>query len=202
MGGAVCAAEDEPQEPKQSKGSLFIGTEIGYGAAFLSTDNGTTTTSDFRVPYGVVGAKFGFIDYFGGNVGLRGYTSYHYSSDGEYYTHQAAFNTEVIWKLGRKFGIYAGLGVGYAHNAALSSSNVNGAQQNQTTVITDPKGSGFVVPANIGFEIRVGQDYHHTVSVNLRATTIAASERLGAANNTTLYSARNLFLTLGYAYQF
>lgn len=206
LSGAVWADDDTeaPQvKEKESQVRLFIGGEVGYAAAFLSTtDNANdATTSDFRVPYGVVGGKAGIMGFFGDKqrVGLRGYVSYHHSNDGEYYSHQTAFNTEVIWKLGRKFGIFAGLGVGYASNTALSSNNI-GANQNQTTLVTDPKGSGFILPVNVGFEVAL--DAHHTISVNVRAPSVAASERLGAADATTTYSARNILLTLGYAYQF
>lgn len=211
-GGAVYADDDDREAfnenikaEQESKLSLFIGGEIGYAAALLGTTSNATngaTTSDFRVPYGVVGGKAGIIGFFGEKkrTGLRGYVSYHYSSDGEYYSHQTAFNAEAIWKLGRKFGIYAGLGVGYAHNASIESSNIATTSPNATTLITEPKGSGFILPVNIGFEVAL--DTHHTVSVNVRGSSIAASERLGATNGTTTYSARNILLTVGYAYQF
>lgn len=206
-GGAIYADDVEAVKTEQeSKLSLFIGGEIGYAAALLGTKNNAAnnggTTSDFRVPYGVVGGKAGVIGFFGENkrTGLRSYVSYHYSSDGEYYSHQTAFNAEAIWKLGRKFGIYAGLGVGYASNASIESSNIGTQPGHNTTLITEPKGSGFILPVNIGFEVAL--DAHHTVSVNVRGSTIAASERLGATNTTRTYSARNILLTLGYAYQF
>ncbi len=205
-GGAIYADDGEAVKAEQeSKLSLFIGGEIGYAAALLGTkDNAANggTTSDFRVPYGVVGGKAGVIGFFGENkrTGLRGYVSYHYSSDGEYHSHQTAFNAEAIWKLGRKFGIYAGLGVGYASNASIKSSKIDTTNGHNTTLITEPKGSGFILPVNIGFEVAL--DAHHTVSVNVRGSTIAASERLGATTATKTYSARNILLTLGYAYQF
>lgn len=212
-GGGISIYADELEsslaKEADSKVLVFVGGEVGYGVAFLSaTDNktGGGKTTELRAPYGVVGGKIGIKKLFGEKqvVGLRGYVSYHYSNDGEYSSHQTAFNTEAIFNIGKRVGIYAGLGAGYVSNVAISSNNfANGTTtpQNQTTLINDPKGSGFVLPVNVGLEVALNT--HHFVNLNVRAPSIAASERLGAnADSSTTYSARNLLLTLGYTYQF
>ena len=184
---------------------VFVGGEVGYAMSFLSATNNSTNggkTTDLRAPYGVVGGKIGIKKLFGEKqiVGLRGYVSYHYSNDGEYSSHQTAFNTEAVFNIGKRIGIYAGLGAGYASNVAISSNNF-ASDTTQTTLINDPKGSGFILPVNVGFEVALNA--HHFVNFNMRAPSIAASERLGEkAESSITYSARNLLLTLGYTYQF
>ncbi|MGX2971573.1 outer membrane beta-barrel protein [Helicobacter sp. T3_23-1059] len=210
-GGNIYADELESSLAKEadSKVAVFVGGEVGYGVAFLSATNNSAKgkTTELRAPYGVVGGKIGIKKLFGEKqiIGLRGYVSYHYSNDGEYSSHQTAFNTEAVFNIGKRVGIYAGLGAGYASNVAISSNNfANGdtnAPKNQTTLINDPKGSGFILPVNVGFEVALNA--HHFVNFNVRAPSIAASERLGKeAESSTTYSARNLLLTLGYTYQF
>ncbi len=210
-GGNIYADELESSLAKEadSKVAVFVGGEVGYGVAFLSATNNSANggkTTELRAPYGVVGGKIGIKKLFGEKqvVGLRGYVSYHYSNDGEYSSHQTAFNTEAVFNIGKRVGIYAGLGAGYVSNVAISSNNfANGTTtpNNQTTLINDPKGSGFILPVNVGFEVALNA--HHFVNFNVRAPSIAASERLGEkAESSTTYSARNLLLTLGYTYQF
>ena len=211
-GGNIYADELESSLAKEadSKVAVFVGGEVGYAMSFLSATNNSANggkTTELRAPYGVVGGKIGIKKLFGEKqiVGLRGYVSYHYSNDGEYSSHQTAFNTEAVFNIGKRIGIYAGLGAGYASNVAISSNNfANGGTntpKNQTTLINDPKGSGFILPVNVGFEVALNA--HHFVNFNMRAPSIAASERLGEkAESSITYSARNLLLTLGYTYQF
>lgn len=194
--GSVYATEDDIGQTQ--RGSLFIGAELGY-AASMQASTGTASTNEFRIPFGVAGLKLGYVDYFGGSVGLRSYGSYHYLTDNEQYGYQLAFNTEVIWNVGTKLSVYLGLGLGYAKNGELSiTANTANAQVTDTT-----KGSGMILPANVGFEVRL--DNHHSVGLNIRAGTITTNDKLTQAsqtNNNNSNTSRNFLLTFGYNYRF
>lgn len=192
------------------KGSagFFIGGELGYSATFATTTPDNESSSAF--PLGNLGVKLGYIAPLGDKLGLRVYLGYNWAyntsntstpadpAQGTAATstsqllsyHQIAGNIDVLWKFTDIFGVYAGIGAGYASNNTTSTTD------NAST--TTNVASGLVIPVNVGVETYIGGN--HTLGLNFKIPTIAY-EGTDTANAITT-KIRNLIITLGYSYKF
>lgn len=187
-------------------GGFFLGGELGYSVVFQTT-NQVPSVSTTNFPYGNVGLKFGYIGSLSEKIALRGYASYNYgflsssedtaadgtnpasSTSSSASLHQFTGNIDVIFKLADSFGVYAGVGAGYA------SANTTSVTDNVST--TTNVASGFVLPVNVGVEAYMGSN--HIASLNFKIPTIAYKGTDTAAVTTEM---RNLIITLGYSYKF
>lgn len=196
------------------------------GRGQQKTNSPTITESVTAPKYINLGLQVGYNYIIMDFLGLRGYLDYNYgfshvhSKETQHESmtqtikddttlstsHAFSLNVDVLFNLLNSesfaFGLYAGVGLGYA----TMSRQVKATQESNSGIITTvtPLGDGFILPINLG--IHLTANGHHRIDLGFKIPTLAL-EYVPPLNQSqqeqqTTTTTRNLVATLGYSYIF
>lgn len=149
------------------KSGVFVGVDTGYNIRFSTTsETGGTSASQTTIPQSaLIGLSAGYNLYFADKIGIRGSVFYRYGGSTSNTTeteqnqktktnaqtslHHVGIMVDVLYdfvKLNNaEFGIFAGVGVGYANSKTTS------VESSIKTTIQGP--SGLTIPLQNRFEL-------------------------------------------------
>lgn len=182
------------------KNGAFVGMHGGVTMFGISTYTADTNSSNTSATLDM-GMQAGYQYFFMPVIGVRGYVAYDYDGSRDYNTaklslHNITFNVDALVNFINSdnftFGVYAGVGLGYAIQS-LSNSTL----QSQMEALYNY--NGFNIPINIGITATFAQ--HHKVEVGAKIQTLAVDSTL-KMNNKMGFGFNPHVICMGYSFIF